>query len=308
MRKRITIVLLTIGSVIAGWFSQCEKIVYTYDDQKPQIATTLAILATTDSTAEIYWETDEACHVKIKYGTTTDYDTFYVDSENREVHHVTLTGLEPHTLYHFRVYFWDFADNGPVKLPDTTFTTQANEYSYLREGWQALREKNYTSARTFFNTAFQLNPYLAEIQAAVGWLNIKIDSLALAREYFTTALNIERDLPITLAGLAILNMIDNQPSEAINDINIILAANSQWVYRYNPDISWKNLRLILAQAYYQTDQLSAAQQELDILWPKNGLNPYLPASWIVNKQIYNTYEEAFIAALNYLSANPEKIG
>ena len=308
MKIRSIFLMGLIGILLTGFFIQCEKIVYTYDDQKPQLASNLSILSVTDSTAQLYWETDEACHIQIKYGATTDYDSIYQDDENREIHNVILSGLEPHTLYHFRIYFWDFAGNGPIKLPDTIFTTLANEYSYLREGWQFIREKNYTSAKTSFDAAYQINPYLAEIYAAYGWLNLKIDSLTLARANLATAFDMERQLPITLAGIAILNMIDDQPAEAISNINRILNANDQWVYRYNSDISWKSLRLTLAQAYYQTDQLSAAQRELDILWPENGLNPNLPASWIVNKQTYNTFEEAFIAALNYLIANPEKIG
>ncbi|HPY01418.1 MAG TPA: fibronectin type III domain-containing protein [Candidatus Marinimicrobia bacterium] len=308
MRKRVILNFFVCGLITAGFLSRCEKIIYTYDDQKPQITTPLTIWAVTDSSAEIYWETDEACHIKIKYGLTSDYGLEYEDPENCEIHMATLRGLEPHALYHLQVYCWDFADNGPVKSPDTNFTTLANEYSYLREGWQFFREKNYSAAKTAFDSAHQINPFLAEIQAAYGWLQIRTNDLDSARQNLTAAYNLDHYLPITLAGLAVISMIDDAPLAAINYVKAVLSLDQRWEYRYNPEISWKSLLLIRAQAYFQTNQMNLAQADLDSLWPQNGLNPNLPSSWVVNKQSYDTYETAFGAALNYLIANPEKMG
>lgn len=308
MKKWTAVILPITGFIILGLIPHCEKVVYTYDDQQPVIVSGPNILSVTDSTAEIYWETDEACHVKIKYGLSTKYDFSLTDQENRELHRLQLTGLAPYTWYHYRLYNWDFAGNGPAKSIDAVFLTEHNEHSFLREGWRCYALGDYDSARFFFKASLARNTIWPETYAAFGWLQIKVDSLDAANQSFLEAYDLNRYLPITLAGRATLSMIDNQPAEAIAYLTPVLEADANWTYTYNEDISWKRLRLILAEAYFQTDNLSQAQDQLNILWPANGLNPDLPVSWKVGTQSYNSYAEAFIAALNYLIANPEKIG
>lgn len=283
------------------FLNQCEKVTYTYDDEKPGIVAQPIVLQVTDSTATIEWATDEACHVKIKYGPTTAYGQVCEDPENREIHQLTLTGLEPYMQYHYRIYNWDFADNGPVKSADTTFTTLPNAYSYLRDGWSAYVAGDLGLARQLFNESLSRNALFADVFAAFGWLQLRLDSLAAAQASFNAALAVESQAPIALAGLAVLSMVEDQPSNTIAHTTAILSVNPQWTYKYNPKINAQRLRLMLAEAYFLTGQIPQAQAQLDLLWPDNKLDPNVSATWKVKKQSYTSYESAFLAALNYLS-------
>jgi len=297
-----TLLCFTLFLILTLFFN-CEKITYTFDDTDPQISISPTVTSTTDSTATIYWETNEACHIEVKYGISTDYDSVYKGEENRELHTVTLSGLIPYTEYHYKVYNWDFADNGPIKSDDLTFHTIHNEYSFLREGWVQYSGGNYSAALSLFYESFNRNPFIPATYAAMGWAQLRLDSLGAARESFATAYLLNPYLNINLAGLAILSMIDNQPENAINYANQVLSNDPEWIYEYNESISNLTMHLILAEAYYQLQQIEKAQYELDIAWPENGLDPNIPATWVIGEQEYESYAEALIAAIIYTANN-----
>ncbi len=292
--------------VILLLLNHCQKTVYTYDDQSPQITSEPVVLETTDSTATIFWEMNEACHAQIKYGKTTKYDLVYTVTENRQIHTVTLTGLEPYTLYHFKVYNWDFAKNGPVKSDDLTLHTLHNEYSLLREGWRCYTAGQLDSARIFYTEALGRNALLPEIQAAFGWLDLCIGDIDSARKAFAQAYSLNPAEPVTLSGLATLAMIDNNPAQAINYLSQILTVSPTWQYAYYAPLNYKRLRLQLAEAYFQTAQYDKAQQQLDLVWPANGLNPNIPATWKVSGTTYPDYAAALFAAISYCTKNLAK--
>ena len=285
--------------------NSCEKTVYTFDNTDPQIISDPKVLFVTDSTATIFWVTDEACNSKIKYGKTTDYDSVYIEEENRENHTVTLVDLIPYMQYHYKVYNWDFADNGPVKSEDLTFTTLHNEYSLLREGWVQFAEGDYDSAQSLIYKSLSINPYLPDTYAAVGWTQMRLDSIDATEESFQKAYSLNPYLLITLAGFAVINQFGEEPLNAINYANEVLNKDPEWVFEYNPSINYKTMHLILAECYYQTQQLEQAKNEIDFLWPENGLDPNIPATWVINGTVYNSYAAALIAAINYAADNIE---
>ena len=305
MRNLISIILLITITLLLSIHS-CEKIVYTYDDTDPNITSSPAILSVTDSTCTIYWETDEACHVNIEYGVTTEYDSIYEDDENRQYHEITLTDLTPYTLYNYKIYNWDFAGNGPVVSDDLSFTTLHNEYSYLREDWIEYTNKDYDGAVELIYQSYNLNPDLPETIASIGWFQLRLDSLDAARNSFQDAHLINQYLNITLAGMAVLSMIDNLPEQAIQYGTGIINSDPEWSFEYCNSMSHLQVRIILAEAYIQTQQIEKAQSELDIVWPDNGLDPNNPDTWIISDESYGTYEEALIAAINYIANNMEE--
>lgn len=305
MKRLYNILPVITLSLIAILSISCEKVVYTFDNTKPRIISGPAVLSVTDGTSTIYWETDEACHAEVRYGTSTKYDSVYKFDENREYHTVTLLSLCPYTQYHYKVYNWDFADNGPAKSEDSTFTTLHNEYSLLREGWSQYSAGNFSAALSLIYESFNRNPFVPATYAAMGWAQLRLDSLDAARESFATAYSLNPYLNITLAGLAVISMIDNQPQNAINYANKVLSNDPEWVYEYAESINYLRIHLILAEAYYQTQQIEKAQSELDFVWPENGLDPNVPTTWIIGEQEYGSYAEALIAAINYAADNIE---
>jgi len=97
----------------------------TADSTPPSLSNVQAQV--TSTTAKISWTTNEPATSQADYGPTTAYgQSTPVDSTETTDHHLTLTGLSPSTLYHYRVRSADGAGNAAVS-GDQTFTTSAPE-------------------------------------------------------------------------------------------------------------------------------------------------------------------------------------
>ena len=282
---------------------RCEKITYTFDNTKPAISKAPEVISVDDTSATIVFETNEACHFEIKYGTSADYDSVFIISENREYHQFTIGALIPYMEYHYKIYVWDFADNGPVKSDDYTFHTLHNVISLVREGWNLYAAGDFSGAQVLMYESYRLNPNRAETVASIGWTQIRLDSLHEARGNFARAYSLNPYLPITLTGLALVAQIDQKPDSAIFYCNQVIGSDPFWVLEHNPVISYKNVRLILAECFFQKGQMANAQRELDLVWEENGLDPSIPSTWVVNGNVYTNYETALIAAINYAKDN-----
>jgi hypothetical protein len=95
------------------------------DRTAPTISSVRAVNISSRS-ATINWTTDEASDTQVEYGTTTGYgSSTALNAALVTSHSQALTGLNPETLYHYRVKSRDAAGN-PAVSADYTFTTEAN--------------------------------------------------------------------------------------------------------------------------------------------------------------------------------------
>jgi hypothetical protein len=79
----------------------------------------------TSTGATISWRTDESSDSQVKYGTTSSYGALSTLNASLVTQHsVTLSGLLPATLYHFKVASQDNLGDGSLS-DDYTFTTAA---------------------------------------------------------------------------------------------------------------------------------------------------------------------------------------
>ena len=77
-----------------------------------------------DVRTTVTWTTDKPSSSQVEYGTTTAYgSTTTLDTGLTTSHSVSVKGLTPQTLYHFRVHSADACHDGVS--PDATFTTSA---------------------------------------------------------------------------------------------------------------------------------------------------------------------------------------
>jgi len=103
------------------------------DTTPPVISSVSANPGSTGAT--ITWITDEPSTSQVEYGETTSYG--YATPEDTSLvtnHSVTLSGLSPSTLYHFRVKSKDASNNLAVS-GDYTFTTTSATASEFRAVW-----------------------------------------------------------------------------------------------------------------------------------------------------------------------------
>jgi len=94
----------------------------TGQDTTPPVISDISASVST-STAIITWETNELANSRVDYGTTTSYGNTVTSSDLTIDHVINLSGLEPSTVYHYRVISSDANSNNSAST-DYTFTTQ----------------------------------------------------------------------------------------------------------------------------------------------------------------------------------------
>ncbi|RKY89982.1 hypothetical protein DRQ09_00155, partial [candidate division KSB1 bacterium] len=97
----------------------------TVDTQKPIIIEGPKVLSKTTSTVTVYWKTDERSDSFVKYGKTTSYEGIKGEAADVFEHKITLTNLQPNTLYNFKVASTDVNDNGPTESANSVVTTES---------------------------------------------------------------------------------------------------------------------------------------------------------------------------------------
>jgi len=92
-----------------------------FDSVAPTI-TDVRVLNSTGTTATIHWFTDKPSDSQIAYGKTESYGSTASSGSLVTVHSITLRGLSPATLYHYRVKSKD-AQRKIATYTDETFRT-----------------------------------------------------------------------------------------------------------------------------------------------------------------------------------------
>ncbi len=97
-------------------------LVLVADSTRPVI-TRIAVLNVTPTSADVLWRTDEPTTGVIEYGETTAYGWAIIDPALARTHRAHLAGLDPDTVYHFRILARDRAQNVRISR-DHVFRTR----------------------------------------------------------------------------------------------------------------------------------------------------------------------------------------
>jgi RHS repeat-associated protein len=110
----------------AGNLAVSGDFTFTTPDITPPVISNVAAVGITTDTATITWTTNENSDSQVEYGTTTAYgQSTTLNPTLMTAHSQGLSGLNPGTLYHYRVKSKDAAGNLAVS-GDFTFTTAQN--------------------------------------------------------------------------------------------------------------------------------------------------------------------------------------
>lgn len=277
----------------------CQKKVIEPEEESPQIVSGPEVTVILDSSAVVEWTTSLPTDSKVKYGTTTDYEFEVLDGESRINHSLTLTALIPATTYHYQVESYNFEKTKRVGSSDQTFTTTHNQFSLTMLGWESFELQDYAAAISYFTQAKSIADY-TDAYNGLGWGYIRVDSIQNALLNFNSSITLDSLNIDAYAGRSSVNLYLNRYTSAINDANNVISYDEFYVFSHDTTISYKDIRLILAQSYFYTQQYERAQEQVDIIYPENGLNPNDPSTWVVNGITYSTYHETLINMIQYL--------
>jgi len=112
-----------VTGLVSGWISKFFQTPTLASDTTPPVISGLQAGAITTTGATISWTTNEDSNSQVEYGTTAAYGaSSTLDGAWVQSHSVTLTGLSPGTLYHYRAISADVSGNTAASA-DATFTT-----------------------------------------------------------------------------------------------------------------------------------------------------------------------------------------
>jgi hypothetical protein len=95
------------------------------DLEAPRIVSAPTVVSVDDRSATLAWETDEVSDSFVDFDTTPYLGQVVGSPAYVSAHEVTLTNLDPGTIYYYRVGSRDRASNGPAESEVLKFTTEA---------------------------------------------------------------------------------------------------------------------------------------------------------------------------------------
>jgi tetratricopeptide (TPR) repeat protein len=170
------------------------------------------------------------------------------------------------------------------------------------EGWASYVLGDYEDARGHFTDALTLDPELYEARLGAAWCEAQQGEYLTAVADFDILLESSLLMEDAFAGRAAAALEIPDDSLAVASAESTLARDEGYFFARRPDYNFYDLHLILAQAYFALSEYSKAQEQADILYPGNGLDPAEPSSWVVDQVAYPTYEAALAVLIEYLWA------
>lgn len=305
---RLPIIVAILPFSLLMLLAGCEDKIVVKDYLTPPVILQAPQVLTADTCALIFWETDEPCSAAVEYAINNNPLTNrIVVNEFRQHPEVWLHNLQPNTEYAFTTTSYDAYGN-ITTTPLQTFHTNIDTGAILTDGWQAYSEHRYLTALQLFDTYRQYRPNDLKGALALGWAQVRLDSLttqgivALNNLLMQDDHNLDARAGIIL-GYYQLNNLQMVQIEAEQFFVVLFSGNrSEYAFRYDPKISCYGIRLMLAQAYLNAKNYSAADSILDIVQPANNLSASDTTTWIVgdNNFYYESYEDALEGWILYL--------
>ncbi len=141
-------------------------------------------------------------------------------------------------------------------------------------GWEGMDAGAYLDARANFEAAVEKDSGLAEARLGLGWALAYTGAYADAEAAFEELLSGSHATDAYAGRAAAVLAID--AALAISSAQTALERDAAYAFYKRPSFDYRDLHLILAEAYFDLAQYANAQNEVDVLNPENGLDPQAP--------------------------------
>lgn len=156
-------------------------------DTTPPVISNI-IANSTSTSATIIWTTNEPATSRVDYGLTAAYGSIVSNLNLVTFHSITLTGLSPSTLYHFKVTSADAANNSASSI-DLTFTTSASPTLVSISVTPVNPSAVVGSTLQFTATGMYSDGTTADITNSVVWASSNAAVAAISATGLATALS-----------------------------------------------------------------------------------------------------------------------
>ncbi len=251
MRQIHSIILFFVLAALFLFTINCEKEVIKVKDDKiqPVIVTTPSIIDISDTSATIFWETDEPCSVQVFYGLVSSQDTLVQsDAEFRQIHVITLENLQLSLEYFYLTTSADVAEN-VTSTASSAFTTTADTANFLQYAWDRFSEGSYLQSLDYFQQYYSFNPEEPDALAGAGWCYLKIDSLDPAISTFDEVLETDELYVSALMGISVSYYKNDDYFSTIQYCEELLLADSLYTFQHDSAYTPQLIKFIALDSY-----------------------------------------------------------
>ncbi|MCB0834829.1 MAG: tetratricopeptide repeat protein [Bacteroidetes bacterium] len=143
----------------------------------------------------------------------------------------------------------------------------------MTTAWNAFESGNYEKAREILTQASEDRPLDAEIQSALGWVLLRMDSLDQASTLFQNASLLSNPTAELYAGLAFTLNALKQYDASNSSGSQALLLDDQWVFAYDANLDWQDLTLVMAENHFLLGEFSEALDAVLVLNPQFTADP-----------------------------------
>jgi len=269
----------------------------------PQIVEGPTVSEIFSSSATITWTTDVEATTTLQYGLMSGQYLFRDSSSTGITAHVVrLVGLRSNSNYYCLARSTN--RGGVAMTSEFIFKTKMGALDLGPAAWAQYKAGSYSNAISLFQELLALQPQSYEAYCGLGWCYAAtpVDSLAEALASFDLAISLKANYTDALAGRGFVNLALKIYAGALADLRSVLELAPNYTFPYNTSINVRDVRVALAEGYYSSQDFASAQIQVNILAPGNGLDPAMPASWVVDGASYASYAEALLAWIEKLRA------
>jgi len=144
---------------------------------------------------------------------------------------------------------------------------------YVKEGWQAYRTGDIDKAQNAFVSALSLDDEYAEAYNGLGWCEFRLGNLSEAGEAFSSAIENEPTMSDAHAGLAGTSLAAGEYKSAVEHAALVLNSTPRYICSHDASITYYQLRLILAEGYFQMGEYNKSLQQVTLLNPGHKIVP-----------------------------------
>jgi len=172
-------------------------------------------------------------------------------------------------------------------------------------GWASFTLGDYYDAWSDFTQSVAKDAALHEAHLGLGWAQAYTGRHADAATTFQDLIAGGHLTDDAHAGLA-ATVLFTDPEAAEAAAQQVLNADPDYVFSRRPTFDYRDLFVILAEAYFMQQRYQLAQVTAETVGaaeglPPSGLDPQLPGTWVVDGVPYTTYPAALAAVIQNLS-------
>ncbi len=134
----------------------------------------------------------------------------------------------------------------------------------IEEGWKEYIAGYYDLAIAKFQSVINEDSNNAEAYNGIGWSKAKLGQIEQSIDSFKSAIAKDPSKADSHAGLAGIYLAIGDYERAIASANRVISIDPKYV-SFHDDIDIRNIRLILAEAYYYRKDYTNARNQIELL-------------------------------------------